>query len=321
MLTLEETSSFSLKPRAPYNFDANLHKPSHFPSLDTAWEPGRCWTTMVWNGRVLGLDLRSTGSTGDPRIELAILSKNPLTASFLAAVLQEVKWRFNLDQDISEFGPRYENDEFLRLPLLRLEGMKPIAANSLYESLMIYVVLQNATVRRSAQMLESLFGRFGKRVSFDGQTLSAFWRPASVTSSSLDELRGLRVGYRAKSIMKISERFASGAIDGAILRHLSREEVKRELLELYGVGPASTEYLLFDDFYFLDALETIPPWEQKIMSRLLFGRRLVPVGRILRFFRSRYPRYEKLAFHYIWEDLFWRRKEEHIPWLEKEIRL
>jgi hypothetical protein len=25
--------------------------------------------------------------------------------------------------------------------------------------------------------------------------------------------------------------------------------------------------------------------------------------------------------HYIWEDLWWKRKNEHIEWLEKEIRL
>jgi len=28
-----------------------------------------------------------------------------------------------------------------------------------------------------------------------------------------------------------------------------------------------------------------------------------------------------LAVHYIWEDIFWRRKNEKIDWLEKEIRL
>jgi hypothetical protein len=31
--------------------------------------------------------------------------------------------------------------------------------------------------------------------------------------------------------------------------------------------------------------------------------------------------WEKLASHYIWEDIFWKRKHEHIEWLEKEIRL
>jgi hypothetical protein len=31
------------------------------------------------------------------------------------------------------------------------------------------------------------------------------------------------------------------------------------MLKFYGIGPASVEYLLFEDFYFLDSLEIIPP--------------------------------------------------------------
>ena len=30
---------------------------------------------------------------------------------------------------------------------------------------------------------------------------------------------------------------------------------------------------------------------------------------------------EKLAFHYIWENIFWKRKTHKIEWLDKEIRL
>ena len=120
--------------------------------------------------------------------------------------------------------------------------------------------------------------------------------------------------------MNLTKQFANKEIDEFELRKKSRDEVRREILKLYGIGPASVEYLLFGDFYFLDALETIPPWEQKILSRLLFNKKSVPSQKILNFFK-RYKPYEKLAFHYIWEDLFWKRKHEHIDWLEKEIRL
>ena len=102
---------------------------------------------------------------------------------------------------------------------------------------------------------------------------------------------------------------------------MSKEEVKKEMLKFYGIGSASIEYLLFEDFYFLDSLGTIPPWEQKIMSRLIFNQKLVSVKEILEFFKKRYAGWEKLAFHYIWEDIFWKRKYQHIEWLEKEIRL
>ena len=46
----------------------------------------------------------------------------------------------------------------------------------------------------------------------------------------------------------------------------------------------------------------------------------VPVDKILKHF-EKFGDYKQLAVHYIWEDLWWKRKNENIPWLEKEIRI
>jgi 3-methyladenine DNA glycosylase/8-oxoguanine DNA glycosylase len=199
--------------------------------------------------------------------------------------------------------------------------MKPVAANSLYETLIIYIVLQNATVRRTRQMLENLFSKFGRKVKFDNKTLSSFWQPKAIAKVPEQVLRDLKLGYRAKFLKRISEQFVKGEIDEFKMRQLPRDELKKEVLKFYGIGPASVEYLLFEDFYHCDHLATIPPWEQKIMSRLLFNKKLVSTEKILGFFRKNYKGWEKLAFHYIWEDVFWKRKTKHIDWLEKEIRI
>jgi len=318
---LPETRDLSLTPRPPYNFNANFHKPSHFPSSDTAWEEGCCWATILWKGKALGLRFRNKGTTGRPRVELTVFSRSRLSQRYIDGLVAEVGWRFNFDQDISDFTERYRTDAHLEGPIRRWTGMKPVSANSLYESLMIYITLQNATVRRTVQMLENLFLRFGRRVSFDGRTLSVFWPPVVVANSTVDELRALKVGYRAKSIVRISEQFASGSFDGTALRGASLDVVAKQLDKLYGIGPASIQGMLFEDYYFLDALDIVSPWETKIMSRLMFGKRLVPSERIRRFFKEGYPGYGLLAFHYIWEDLFWRREHEKIEWLEREIRL
>ena len=276
---------------------------------------------MVWQGKRLGMRFENRGAIGKPRISLTIHSQTRLSRDFLGGLLPEIGRRFNFDQDISEFCREYRDDKFLGSSIKRWRGMKPVAANSLYETLMIYVVLQNATVRRSIQMLENLFDRFGSKVGFDGKVLYAFWEPKDMAKATEDKLRELKVGYRAKFFAKITEQFVNRTVDEFALRKMPKDQVRKDMQKLYGVGPASVEYLLFEHFYFLDALEKIPRWEQKIMSRLLFNRRLVSAEKILNFFRSRYEGYEKLAFHYIWEDLFWRRKHQHIEWLEKEIRL
>ncbi len=111
----------------------------------------------------------------------------------------------------------------------------------------------------------------------------------------------------------------------------TRIQVKRSLtcsttglpVGIYGVGPATVWYLLFDVFHHWNFFNHVSPWEQKIYSKLFFDRNPenpVPVKKILKHF-ERFGKYKQLTVHYIWEDIFWRRKYEKIDWLEKEIRL
>lgn len=320
IIALNKKSSLILKPKAPYNFDANFHKPSHFPSSDNIWKKGDYWISMIWKERKLGLKFKNIGGVDKPKIKVDIYSQKNLSENFIKDLIPEIRWRFNFDQDASDFHEKFKEDKFLGKIIKKWKGMKPIAANSFYETLIIYFVLQNATVRRSAQMLENLFNKYGEKVKFDNKILSIFWAPEKMAKSTEQELRSLKIGYRAKFVTKLTKQFVNKEIDEIKLRKMPKEKVKEEVLRLYGIGPASTEYLLFEDFYFLDALETIPPWEQKILSKLLFNKELVHANKILNFFK-RFKGYEKLAFHYVWEDLFWERKNQHIKWLEKEIRL
>jgi N-glycosylase/DNA lyase len=160
-------------------------------------------------------------------------------------------------------------------------------------------------------------------LEFDGKQLWCFWSPGRLQKISEDELRTLKVGYRAKSIKRIDDYFSQGLINEKELRTKDRKTQMAELLKLYGVGPATVWYLLFDVFHHWDFFDHVSPWEQKIYSKLFFDRdpgNPVPVKKILKHF-GRFGKYKQLAVHYIWEDLFWKRKNEKIPWLEKEIRI
>jgi len=134
----------------------------------------------------------------------------------------------------------------------------------------------------------------------------------------------LKVGYRAKSIKRVTAAFVGGEINEFGLRSKSREEQREALLALYGIGPASVGYILGDVFHHLDEFDHISPWEQKIYSKLFFDTEPdepVPVDRLMGLFNERFGGYRELAVHYLWEDLFWRRKHEGVEWLEKLIRL
>lgn len=312
-----------LRPSVPFAFDPTFHKPDHFATGDNEWQPGIRWQTLLWDDKPLGLKFVNEGNVDNPSITLHIYSNAKLPQKSLDFLSHEIRYRYNLDIDLRHFYHLFEKDQILGPIITKWQGTRPGHPSSLYEYLIIGIVLQNATVHRSIQMFKTLIEKYGTKIEFDGKALWCFWKPGELHNISEDELRTLKVGYRAKFIKKIDDYFYSGEIDEQQLRTKSREIQMEELLNLYGVGPATVWYLLFDVFHHWDFFNHISPWEQKIYSKLFFDKdpeNPVPIDKLLKYF-ERYGDYKQLAVHYIWEDLWWKRKNDNIPWLEKLIRI
>lgn len=317
-----ESSEIVLKPTPPFNFDGTVHVPAYFPTPDYEWQPNIMWETMNFHGKLYGLKMENKGSIERPKIKLTIYSMKKPVSKEIRMVVEELNWRFGFDEDLSEFYRQFEHDRFLSLAFKRWRGMRANCANSLYELLIISIVLQNATVRRTVQMMNNLFNAYGKKLEFHNKKLFAYWNPKDLKKVTEEELKALKVGYRAKMIKKISEKFANGEIDELTLRKMDTDDARKELMKLYGVGPATAQIILSGYLRKYDTFDLKGRvWEQKILSKIMFNKKLVPAENIAREFNMRYGKWRGLAFHYIFTDLFWRHKEKKISWLEKEIRL
>ena len=124
------------------------------------------------------------GSIEQPKVELAIFAKEKPSKTMVKEIAEEVRWRFDLDSiGVPEFVRHFQQDEYLGPAIQRRPGMRPKSGCSLYEFLVITVMLQNTVVRRSVAMLQALFERYGELVSFDGQKLWAFWDPESIVQA------------------------------------------------------------------------------------------------------------------------------------------
>lgn len=328
-MKLKKITTVSIIPTIPFDFDSTIYKPAHFASNDMKWEKGKRWKTMFWRNERLGLIIENKGAVEKPRIRLSIYSNKVLSEEFLDSVVEEIKWRFNMDLDLKSFYEDAKKDKFLEPVIKRLYGMRPMHHGSLYEYLIISILLQNTIVKRSISMMQSLFENYGKLLEYDNQKLWCFWDPKSVATIREEELRALKVGYRAKFIKKISVSFARKEIDELSLRRQSKDKQEDAILSIYGVGPVSLNIIMFEVFNHMDYLNYIPPWEQKIYTKLFFTkdyeRQLVSTDAMLKFF-DRWAKWKRLAVNYVWEDLWWtrlrrqERKNKNIPWLEKLIR-
>ncbi|KKU16048.1 MAG: DNA-3-methyladenine glycosylase [Candidatus Woesebacteria bacterium GW2011_GWC2_45_9] len=319
-MKLKEKYILEIIPTLPFHFNSTFYKPGHFPSNDTRWESGKRWQTMLWGGKRLGIIYKDGGSKKNPKVVAEIYSASPLTSEFLENLKNEIIWRFNLNLDLREFYKYIGNDPLLKSIIKKFYGLRPMSYSSLYEYLIIGIMLQNTVVRRSVSMLQSLFEKYGTLLEYDRVKLWCHWEPKVMATANEEELRALKVGYRAKSLIKVSEPFAQEEINEIELRNKSNEEQEKILLSLYGVGPQTLGYIMLDGLHHWDYIRNISPWEQKIYSRIFFNKELVPVDKMLRRF-GKWGKWKGLAVHYVWEDIWWKRRNKHISWLEKLIRL
>lgn len=323
-MKLTHQTTFDLNPTQPFHFDSTFYKPAHFPTADTKWESGRRWQTMLFDGIRLGLIFVDNTTLRKPQVRVRVFSEKNLSASYLESLKRELIWHFNLDLNLSDFYQEVGKDPMFVPILKKFRGLRPMHPGSLYEYLIIAIVLQNATVRRSVSMMQALFENYGTRLAFDGKQFWCFWEPKVVANTSEQKLRQLKMGYRATSIIKVSESFASGTLDERMLRNASMEQQEETLLSLYGIGPASVGYIMFDVFHRWGYLKHISPWEQKIYTRIFFRKdyekELVSTEEMVKYF-NRWGNWKNLAVHYVWEDIWWKRRNRKIAWLEKLVRL
>ena len=319
-ISLPIRAAARLTPTAPFHFQGTVHKPSHFPAPISAYRDGVYWQTLRLGDELLGVRIEDAGRPDRPAIEVTLFSASPLSKTQQDAALGELSWRFDLTADLSPFDLTFGEDPLLGPVIQRWRGMRVSASDSLYETLIIFIALQNATVRRTVQMMEALLTAFGAPLEFDGRTLYSFWKPEDMARVPEQDLRDLKVGYRAVSILRVTQAFAAEpGLEGS-LRRPPQEEARRSLLALYGVGPASVDGLLFEFLHHYDALDHMPPWESKIYSHLLFGDERPP-SETLEEVTRRWGPWRALAAHYLIEDLFWQHSRTPIPWLQALIRL
>ena len=311
-----------LTPTIPFDFDGTVFRPDHFPSNDEHWQPGLYWQTLRWRRENFGVKLQDLGTDNRPRIKASIFATRKPSLSIIREILREIRWRFDFDSTgVPAFVKKFRQDRYLGPAIRRHPGMRLKSGYSLYEYLVITVMLQNTVVRRSVSMLQALFENFGQKISFDGHALWVFWDPARIHAASEDELRSLKLGYRAKTLKRQAEQFVKGSIDESEVRKISDSKRLLETLDgIYGVGSQSAWYMTSELFHFYDSLDYVSPWEGTIVGRVLFGRD-VSTKKVQEFLTKRYREFRLLAFAYLLIDIFWQHKESAIDWLSHMIRL
>lgn len=268
---LTRKQSFELEVIPPFDFNLSLEKEIGIRKMNDSgifvdiFSKNVLWSSTYVNGCGIGLKLKQNGNL----LFLDVFSTSELSNEAENKLLENIEYKFGLKEDIIPFYEMAEKDETLNRTCKSLYGMRKISCSSPFDMLSIAILLQNAPVKRTNQMIQSLLHHFGKPISFDNKLIYLWFTPESIDPTTIDFLKDeCRLGYRASYLKSIASSIMQG-YNLKTLRFLPTLEAKEKLMELKGIGGYSAEMVLLDmrhyDVFPVDA------WSVKLYWNLYFS--------------------------------------------------
>ena len=149
----------------------------------------------------------------------------------------DAQWLRNyldLDRDYAVVAAEYAHipaarDAVSLFPGLRVMNQPP------WEALISFILSANNNVTRIRQLTDALCQSYGTAWDCGGATLYSFPTPQRLATCTEEELRALKVGYRAPFLIETARRVVDGfPLDD--LCHMPYDEAHRLLVTLPGVG-------------------------------------------------------------------------------------
>ncbi len=122
-----------------------------------------------------------------------------------------------------------------------------------WEMLVSFIISQRKSIPAIRTSIEKLCALCGDEIQTKRGIRYAFPSAEKVAGLSDDELALCSIGYRSKYIASAAEAAASGKIDLDKLFYLTDDELKEELLKLYGVGVKVASCIMLFAYHRLDA--------------------------------------------------------------------
>ncbi len=255
--------------------------------LDMTLDCGQAfrWSTddgVVWRGFAFGKYL-----------ELYMEDETTLVLVNTSMEEYESIWKkyFDLERNYGEIIEKVSENEILKTASQYGNGIR-ILNQEPWETLCSFIISQNNNIPRIKGIIERLCENFGEK-NGNGFSFPAAEKIAQLT---LDDLSVLRSGFRAKYILDAAQKIASGAVNLEVLKSMSIDDARNELMKIKGVGPKVADCTLLFSLEHIDAFPK-DVWIKRAMEKLFEGQLpecAVPYAGIVQEYIFYYARTTKL---------------------------
>jgi len=153
---------------------------------------------------------------------------------------------FDLKSDLSSFYLMAETDAILKNIIHDYYGLRLIGIPNLFEAIVWAVIGQHINLAFAYTLKKRFVENFGEKIIYAGNLFWLFPTPKAILRLSPTDLLGLQLTQnKSNCIIDLARRMENGILSKDILtRSKNLESVKKELINIRGVGSWTADYVL-----------------------------------------------------------------------------
>ena len=179
-----------------------------------------------------------------------------------------IKYYFDLNSDYSIYKEKLSKiDDYLKESIEFGSGIR-ILKQDLWECIISFIISANNNIPRIKKIIERISKEYGTRIIYNDKEYYLFPTPEQLSKATVEDLRGLGLGFRDKRIYNTTKLILDKNIDLEKIANMSNTNLMREeLLKLDGVGPKVADCILLFALKRVDVFP-IDVWVRRVMNDL-----------------------------------------------------
>lgn len=182
---------------------------------------------------------------------------------------QVVTEYFDLNKDYQKIEQEISSiDNHVKEAVKRSSGLR-LLNQDFFETLISYIISANNNIPRISKSVNEISKRYGKKIIFENEEYYLFPTAKELENVSIDEYRKCGVGFRDSYIYSTVKDILEGKFDIYSINDKKTATLRKELLNLKGVGPKVADCILL---FACGRGEVFPidVWVERVMSVLYF---------------------------------------------------
>lgn len=269
---MTRTTTFTLTPVAPYDFDLSGSIFSTGDAQICRYENGRLGRVIRLNKKLVLSIVRSVGTVDAPGLDVTLTSGSALTRDERRQAARLIYDTCMLGLDLTPFYRAVKQDPVLKSITATLKGLCFMKTTSVFEAL-VYAICEQQISLAVARAIETrIIKAFGDPLKINADTYYAFPTPRSLAAAPIQQLRACGLSQKkAEYVQGISCMVAKGELDPERFPlDEPTDTIIGQLTSIRGIGLWTAEYALIRGMARLEAMPADDLGIRRCISRYYF---------------------------------------------------